>query len=100
LSVSSSITLSRPSSIHQLHHQIGEVLHRRTACETLLGALQTCAHEPDPGQGQYGAAAFNGHKDVAELLLANKAEVNAKSIGGYTPLHFAADHGAKATLHS
>jgi len=37
---------------------------------------------------------------VAELLLANKAEVNAKSTGGYTHLHFAADNGSKATLHS
>ena len=28
------------------------------------------------------AAAFNGHKDVAELLLASKAEVNAKDNDG------------------
>jgi ankyrin repeat protein len=27
-----------------------------------------------------------GHKDVAELLLANKADVEAKSYGGWTPL--------------
>jgi TonB family protein len=38
-------------------------------------------------------AANEGHKDVAELLLTNKAEVNAKSCNGYTPLHFAAAHG-------
>jgi ankyrin repeat protein len=31
-------------------------------------------------------AAEYGHKDVAELLLANKAEVEAKSYGGWTPL--------------
>src|SRR5580700_6635512 len=30
-------------------------------------------------------AAFKGHKDVAELLLANKAEVNARMIAGETP---------------
>ena len=31
-------------------------------------------------------AAQYGHKDVAELLLANKADVEAKSHGGWTPL--------------
>ncbi len=31
-------------------------------------------------------AAEYGHKDVAELLLANKADVQAKSYGGWTPL--------------
>ena len=36
-----------------------------------------------------------GHKDVAELLLANKAEVNAKDNNGWTPLHLAAPKGHK-----
>jgi ankyrin repeat protein len=36
-----------------------------------------------------------GHKDVVELLLANKADVNAKSNGGWTPLHEAAMSGHK-----
>jgi hypothetical protein len=31
-------------------------------------------------------AAEYGHKDVAELLLANKADVEAKAYGGWTPL--------------
>jgi ankyrin repeat protein len=30
---------------------------------------------------------------VAELLLANKAEVNAKDKNGWTPLHWAAQGG-------
>jgi ankyrin repeat protein len=34
-------------------------------------------------------AAQAGHKDVAELLLANKADVNAKDINGKTPLQLA-----------
>ena len=40
-------------------------------------------------------AAGSGHKDVAELLLANKAEVNAKNNNGGTPLHWAASRGHK-----
>jgi ankyrin repeat protein len=35
-------------------------------------------------------AALRGHQEVAELLLARKAEVNAKDKLGLTPLHMAA----------
>jgi ankyrin repeat protein len=35
-------------------------------------------------------AAFNGRKDMAELLLANKADVDSKDNNGQTPLHYAA----------
>jgi ankyrin repeat protein len=42
-------------------------------------------------------AAANGHRDVAELLLANKADVNAKDIMGATPLDHAAGNGRKDT---
>ena len=35
-------------------------------------------------------AAFEGHEEIAELLIAAKgADVNAKHIGGLTPLDFA-----------
>lgn len=40
-------------------------------------------------------AALNDHKDVAEFLLENKADVNAKSKNGSTPLHLAAGKGNK-----
>jgi ankyrin repeat protein len=40
-------------------------------------------------------AAWDGRKDVVELLLANKAEINAKDKGGNTPLRAAASNGHK-----
>ena len=40
-------------------------------------------------------AAQKGHKEVAELLLANGADVNARNKYGDTPLHFAASAGSK-----
>ena len=40
-------------------------------------------------------AADGGHKDVVELLLANKAEVNAKDNDGVTPLHCGGVSGHK-----
>jgi ankyrin repeat protein len=38
------------------------------------------------------AAAF-GHKDMVELLLANKADVSAKNNGDWTPLRYAVENG-------
>jgi cytohesin len=40
-------------------------------------------------------AARNGHKDVAEVLLAHKANINAKNKEGATPLFMAAGAGSK-----
>ncbi len=36
------------------------------------------------------AASLYGHKDVVELLLANKADVNARAKDGAAPLYLAA----------
>ncbi|MGA3346733.1 MAG: ankyrin repeat domain-containing protein [Terracidiphilus sp.] len=47
------------------------------------------------GQTPLHIAAFNDRKDVAEFLLANKADVNAKAKNGSTPLHLAAAKGNK-----
>jgi ankyrin repeat protein len=41
------------------------------------------------------SAARGGYKNVAELLLANKADVNAENEEGWTPLHLAALMGHK-----
>ena len=43
-------------------------------------------------------AAQAGHKEVAELLLANKADVNATVSGGWTPLHLATDKDHKEVV--
>jgi ankyrin repeat protein len=40
------------------------------------------------------AAAYD-HKDVAELLLASKADVNARTERGFTPLHVAVYYGQR-----
>jgi ankyrin repeat protein len=43
-------------------------------------------------------AAMAGHRDVVELLLANKAEVNTKNGNGMTPLDYAETRGRKDVL--
>ena len=40
-------------------------------------------------------AADRGHNEVVELLLANKADINAKDGVGFAPLHLAAESGHK-----
>jgi ankyrin repeat protein len=47
------------------------------------------------GQTPLHVAAFNDRMDVAKLLLANKADINAKAKNGSTPLHLAAAKGNK-----
>ena len=42
-----------------------------------------------------GHAAWGGHKEIVELLIAEGADVNAKRNTGVTPLHHAAWNGHK-----
>ena len=41
---------------------------------------------------------MGGRKDVVELLLANKAELDARDKNGKTPLHFAASYDHRDVL--
>ena len=43
-------------------------------------------------------ASRKGHKEVAELLIAKGADVNAKNDFGVTPLHYAADYGQREII--
>ena len=49
----------------------------------------------DDGTTPLHVAAVYGHKNVAELLLTNKADANAKDDFGNTPLCYAVDKGFK-----
>jgi ankyrin repeat protein len=61
----------------------------------LKGHPDLVSSKANDGRTPLHMAAEAGHKNVAELLLANKAKVNAKDSGGFTPLHFAALYGRK-----
>lgn len=43
-------------------------------------------------------AAFNGHEDVARMLITHGANVHARDVGGYTPLHWAALNGFESVI--
>jgi hypothetical protein len=65
--------------------------------ESLLKAQPSLVSSKDEQYGQTPLhfAAFNDRLEVAKLLLADKADVNAKAKNGSTPLHLAAAKGSK-----
>jgi len=50
------------------------------------------------GSTALGHAAKNGHKEIAELLVENGADVSAKDEDGWTPLFYAAGGGKKEVV--
>lgn len=65
--------------------------------ELLLKDQPNLVSSPDEklGQTPLHIAAFDNRIDIAKLLLANHADVNAKASNGSTPLHLAAAKGNK-----
>ena len=64
------------------------------AVEALLqGNPKLIFSKDDKGNTPLHLSASHGHRDVAELLLANRADVNARTYKGDTPLHWAAYNG-------
>ncbi len=51
--------------------------------------------DSDGGTLLHFVAVVSGNKDIVQLLLANKADIEAKMKGGVTPLHVAAGNGRK-----
>jgi ankyrin repeat protein len=64
----------------------------------IKGNPDLVASKDNVGRTPLHLAASFGHKEVAELLLTNKAEVNAKAKLGQTPLLWAASEGHKEVV--
>lgn len=84
----------------------GEI-HDDAASGNAKGVQALLKHDPKlvfSRVPRYGAstplhlAAANGHNDVVELLLTNKADVNATDDSGRTPLHLAVTNGNTDTV--
>ena len=60
--------------------------------------MTVAAKAGHPGWTPAGEAVEVGYKDVGELLVVNKAEINAKDNNGLTPLHTAAGEGHKEVV--
>jgi hypothetical protein len=85
--------------IAQLHHCARNGL--TTSVKRLLSIRNINVNVKDDvcGATPLHYAAWNGHVEIARLLLQNGAEVNARSNNGYTPLHSASIFGQVDILH-
>jgi ankyrin repeat protein len=75
------------SEIKKLVHDNPNLVFNRD--ENLVVQRGMVANTDKSGDTLLDLAAAYGEKDVAEFLLANKAEINVKDKYGFTPLHFA-----------
>jgi len=101
------ITIALPRPTPSPAHAAAAWNWSASFCEAVLeGDLKEAKallkHNPDlvfskdhEGRTPLHAAAWQGHKNVAELLLANHAEVNLEGNHGRTPLQLAAHQGHK-----
>ncbi len=61
----------------------------------LADGMDVNAKEGEIGGTPLHFAAWKGHNEIAELLIANGADVNVKTFKGGTPLFYAAANGHK-----
>jgi ankyrin repeat protein len=85
------LALSSPAFCGEIHYAVcdGDLPKVRA----LLKSNPDLVFAKDIGMTPLHVAAFTGHKEIAELLVANRADVNARDKGNQTPLHMAADGG-------
>jgi ankyrin repeat protein len=111
--LSDSPSCSRPAvwgSLDQSHFRLSQVwrgrheILRAAGNGDLANARRLLNHNPNLAFSKNGEgftalhyAASYGYREIAELLLAKNADVNAKTGKGNTPLHYAASYGHKDT---
>jgi ankyrin repeat protein len=81
-----------------IHDAAGDEGNIEAVKQHLAAGANVNAKEVEFGWTPLHLAALNGHKEIAELLIANGAEVNARDGSGETPLHGAARYGHKEII--
>lgn len=81
--------------ISQSLHEFASRGEIKAACELLNDHPSLVFSRDDEGDTPLHCAAFAGHIELAELLIAKGADVNARDHDGYTPLHAAVQNDHK-----